>query len=201
MNKKVDIFWVYAMLLMVILVFFIPIMPPSSSGDVTEYQANEILLKDKINRSRLEIKALKAKDTEKTRTYERERDSLISRTKVIHESLVVYKKVVEATDLNPDSANMAKEIVVSRKIITDQSNHINALLKLNLKADSLLGVRLDIINAQDIQITDWESRFNNIISAKDAEIKAEIKRGSRKGRRGFGLGFVFGYITGKVTPP
>lgn len=189
MESKIDKFLVYGVLLIVFLLFLGRIMPPSNTDKrLDESKAKEAVLKHEIAKRDLEIKTLKAKDQVISEAFQKERDSLISSTKVIRESVIVYRKAVEATDLRPDSINLLNEVRIGRKIIVSQEAHINALLGLNLKADSLLDVRLSIIKVQDLQLVDWEARYNNVITLKDAEINAEIKRGVKRFFKGVAVG-------------
>lgn len=175
-------------IVIVVLLIFGLFSPPSPSGDVTKYQEREILLKSEIKRQAREIKSLKSHDSVMTIAYRKLQDSAKTIGKSTEVIKVVYRKAVEATDLRPDSLNLLKEVNISRKIITSQEAHINALLALNLEADKLLASKVDIIEAQDGQISLLSERFDNMITAKDAEINAEIKRGNKKFFKGLGLG-------------
>ena len=191
MNQKIDKFLVGGVIILVILVFLSKIMPPSPGSVTIE---NEALLKRAIEQSEKKVKALTKKNEDLTASYERERDSLISSTKIIHDKVIVYRKAVEATDLRPDSLNLALESRESRKIIVAQSEHIDALLALNLKADSLLDLRLEIIQEQDSQIQDWSDRFENMVEQKDDLIKKERKRGHKKFIKGVLIGGVVVFV-------
>jgi uncharacterized protein YhaN len=185
-DQKVDRFLVYGLLLIVFLIFLAKIMPPSNTGNVKEHEAKEAVLKHEIHKRDLTIKDLKKRDAQKTEIYEHTRDSLIA---LVHKPRnVEYVKAVEATDLRPDSLNLLNEVNISRKIIHEQESYINALLDLNLKSDSLLKLRREIIEAQDLQIADWEDRYNNVLTLKDAEIKAEKKRGVKRFFKGVAVG-------------
>lgn len=185
-GEMVDRFLVYGLLLIVLLVFLGRIMPPSDSGSIKEHEAKEAVLRHEIYKRNLTIKDLKNRDAEKTKIYERHRDSLIALVRKPRNA--EYVKAVEATDANPDSVNLANEVKISRKIIHEQESHINALLDLNLKADSLLNLRKQIIEAQDLQIADWEDRFNNMVAQKDQELKEERKRGRKRFLKGMAVG-------------
>lgn len=178
----------------VILLFFL--LPPTNTGRITEYQEREILLKNQIQRQGLQIKTLKSRDSVMSVHYRSVQDS----TKVIRDTVqvikIVYKKAVEATDLRPDSTNLLNEVFLSRKLITSQEAHINALLTLNSEADKLLAFKNEIIAAQELQMVDWEARFNNIITVKDAEIKQEKKRGNKKFIKGAIIGAIIALLIG-----
>jgi hypothetical protein len=183
-GEKVDRFLVYG--LIVILVFLGRIMPPTNNGSIKEHEAKEAVLRNEIVKRDKVIISMKAKDAENTKAYEKERDSLIALVRKPRNA--EYVKAVEATDANPDSVNLANEVKISRKIIHEQESHINALLDLNLKADSLLNLRKQIIEAQDLQIADWEDRFNNMVAQKDQELKEERKRGRKRFLKGMAVG-------------
>ena len=188
---EVDRFLIGGVLCIVLLVTASKFMP-SSPTSITVH--NEALLKRSIEQSEKKIKALTKKNEDLTASYERERDSLISSTKIIHDKVIVYRKAVEATDLRPDSLNLALESKESRKIIVAQSEHIDVLLALNQKADSLLDLRMEIIMEQDIQIRDWSDRFDNMVAQKDDLIKKERKKGHKKLVKGVVLGALIAII-------
>lgn len=174
---------VIALLLAVSVLF-----PPSRSGDVTEYQEREILYKHQIQRQAREIKVMKSRDSVREVAYRKMQDSVktIGKTKEVIK--VVYREATRATDLRPDSLNLLNEVNISRKIITSQEAHINALLALNSEADKLLASKNQIIAAQEMQIVDWEARFNNMVAQKDEEIKQERKKGNKKLLKGAVIG-------------
>lgn len=192
---NVDRFLVYGLLLIVTLVFLGHFMPPSDSGSIKEHEAREAVLRHEIRKRDLTIKDLKSRDQQKTKIYERHRDSLISLVRKPRNA--EYVKAVEATDAKPDSVNLANEVKISRRIIHEQESHINALLDLNMEADSLLHLRLSIIKVQDAQIADWEERFENMVSQKDAEIKAEKRRGRKKFFKGVAIGVIVAILVTK----
>lgn len=170
----------------VILLFFL--LPPTNTGRITEYQEREILLKNQIQRQGVQIKRLKSRDSVMSVHYRSLQDS----TKVIRDTVqvikIVYKKAVEATDLRPDSTNLLKEVNISRKLITSQEAHINALLALNLEADKLITSKVAIIGTQDTQIELLVKRFDNMVAQKDGEIKQERRRGNKKLLKGAVIG-------------
>lgn len=164
------------------------LLPPSRSGDVTEYQEREILLKSQIKRQAMEIRVLKSRDSVREVAYHKLRDSVKTIGNSTEVIKVVYREATRATDLRPDSLNLLNEVRIGRKLITSQEAHINALLALNSEADKLLASKNEIIAAQEIQMVDWEARFNNMVAQKDDEIKQERKRGNKKFFKGVGLG-------------
>lgn len=178
----------------VILLFFL--LPPTNTGRITEYQEREILLKNQIQRQGLQIKTLKSRDSVMSVHYRSVQDS----TKVIRDTVqvikIVYKKAVEATDLRPDSTNLLNEVFLSRKLITSQEAHINALLVLNSEADKLISAKVAIIGTQDMQIETLNKRFDNIITVKDAEIKEEKRRGNKKFIKGAIIGAIIALLIG-----
>jgi len=186
----------FVLLLLLALVLFSIIAPPTNTGRITEYQEREILLKNQIQRQGVQIKRLKSRDSVMSVHYRSLQDS----AKVIRDTVqvikIVYKKAVEATDLRPDSTNLLNEVFLSRKLITSQEAHINALLTLNSEADKLLAFKNEIIAAQELQMVDWEARFNNIITVKNAEIKQEKKRGNKKFIKGAIIGAIIALLIG-----
>lgn len=186
----------FVLLLLLALVLFSIIAPPTNTGRITEYQEREILLKNQIQRQGLQIKTLKSRDSVMSVAYMSLQDSTKVIRDTVHVIKIVYKKAVEATDLRPDSTNLLNEVRVGRKLITSQEAHINALLTLNSEADKLLASKNEIIAAQELQMVDWEARFDNIITVKDAEIKAEKKRGNKKFIKGAIIGAVIALLIG-----
>lgn len=186
----------FVLLLLLALVLFSIIAPPTNTGRITEYKEREILLKNQIQRQGVQIKTLKSRDSVMSVAYMILQDS----AKVIRDTVqvikIVYKKAVEATDLRPDSTNLLNEVFLSRKLITSQEAHINALLTLNSEADKLLAFKNEIIAAQELQMVDWEARFNNIITVKNAEIKQEKKRGNKKFIKGAIIGAIIALLIG-----
>lgn len=186
----------FVLLLLLALVLFSIIAPPTNTGRITEYKEREILLKNQIQRQGVQIKTLKSRDSVMSVAYMSLQDS----AKVIRDTVqvikIVYKKAVEATDLRPDSTNLLNEVFLSRKLITSQEAHINALLTLNSEADKLLASKNEIIAAQELQMVDWEARFNNIITVKNAEIKQEKKRGNKKLIKGAIIGAIIALLIG-----
>ena len=187
---KMDRLVGFGLLLIVALLIFGILSPSSPSGNITEYQENEVLLKNQIKRQAQEIRVLKSQSSVIEIAYQKLQDSVKTIGKSEEVIKVVYREAVEATDLRPDSLNLLREVQVSRKLITAQEAHIKALLVLNIEADKLIASKVEIIEAQEDQITLLSERFDNMIAAKDAEIKAEVKKGNRKGVKGFckGLG-------------
>lgn len=185
-------------IVIVVLLVFGLLSPPSQSGDVTKYQENEILLKSEIKRKDIQIKTLKSRDSVWEASYKKLQDSVDKKQEQVTIVRTVYLAQRKVNEANPDSADYKSEALAGRKVIDRQEAHINALLALNLEADKLLASKIEIIEAQEEQISLLSERFDNMITAKDAEINAEIKRGNKKGKRGFGLGFLFGYIAGKA---
>ena len=184
-EQRVDRFLVYGILVIVVILLLGKILPPSGT---TVLHDNEVMYKNKIKAQDLEIKQLKDKDKLIEIRYQRAKDSVKILSEKSAEVRVVYRDARRATETRLDSTNLHREVLSARLLIDAQEAHINGLLGLVSKSDSLLDVRLSRIKVQDIQLVDWEGRYNNIITLKDAEINAEIKRGRKKFWRGFFLG-------------
>ena len=176
-EQRVDRFLVYGILVIVVILLMGRILPQSST---TVLHDNEVMYKNKIKVQDLEIKRLKDKDKLIEIRYQRAKDSVKILSEKSAEIRVVYRDARRATETHLDSTNLHREVLSARLLIDAQEAHINGLLGVVSKSDSLLDVRLSIIKVQDIQLVDWEGRYNNIITLKDAEIKAEIKRGRKK---------------------
>lgn len=174
---------VIAFLLVVSMLF-----PPSRSGDVTEYQEREILYKHQIQRQAREIKVMKSRDSVREVAYRKMQDSVKTIGQKVAEVKTVYIEHRTANENAPDSADYKSEALAGRIVIDRQEAHINALLALNSEADKLLASKNHIIAAQEMQIVDWEARFNNMVDQKDGEIKEERKRGNKKLLKGAVIG-------------
>lgn len=178
----------FGLLLMALLIVMGVFLPGSHSGNINEYQEREILFKHEIARKERLIKSLQDQNNTWSAAYAKQSDSvreLLSKTPPIKED---YKQAVEQTYAKPDSANLANEVKVSRVLIANQEQDINALLDLNVSANKLLDKRLEIIQRQDSLIIDQRDRFNNILIVKDQRIKEERKKGNKKFIKGIGVG-------------
>jgi len=164
-------------------------LPPSNTGDITTYQENEKRYQETFKKKDHEIAVLKGRSETLENTLSNLRHDNDSLTRAKSRVRTVYIQAREATDQNPDSLNLANEVKLGRELIGRQEDHINGLLRYSATQDSLLAVRMEIIQNQDTLLNEWPERFENLRKEKDAQIAKERKKGNRKFWKGFGFGF------------
>lgn len=176
------------LIVIVVLLVFGLISPPSPSGDVTVYQEREVLYKHQISRLQNEKKVLLSRDSVREIALRQAEERAIKSEQKVKESLPVYVEIRTANEATPDSADYKKEALEGRVVIDAQEEHINALLDVIKKGDDLLKSKLDIIANQEEELMEWPKRFDNMIAQKDEEIKQERKNGNKKFLKGLGIG-------------
>jgi hypothetical protein len=174
--------------LSLVLVITLITMGTRKPQPITQNQEVEIILKKEIAELNKEIQDLKELDSVKDLELVESKKKEKIASKKVAEIDKQYEKAVEATDKLPDSTNLSNEVRESRKKIVAQEGHINALLDVVEKGDERIKSQADIIKSQDIQLINWETRFDNMVEQKDGEIKQEKKRGNKKFFRGMGVG-------------
>lgn len=174
------IFAICAIIVLVVLYF---IWPSDLSGELEELQSNELILKDSLKTLKRENKTLKAKDSVNAQIVQIQRDSVSLLKKSSQRQKVVYLKAREATDLSPDSTNLALEVKESRIMIDTLETHVTGLERLVDKLDARIASQVEIISNQDIQLGIWETRFKNLESLRDIQVEKE-RNAKRKWRAG-----------------
>ena len=180
----------FALLAILFLLALWAILPPTNSGDIKKHVENEAILKHELKRLYFENKTLKSRHSLRAIAYQKSQDSVKILAQKAGKIRVVYRDARTATETRPDSTNLYREVMAGRELIDAQESHINGLLELNAKADSLLGLRLQRIQNQDSTILTLNERFDNMVEMKDKEIKQERKKGNRKFFKGAALGAI-----------
>ena len=193
---KPEIKLIFAFAFGILLMWFL--LPPSQNGNIQTYKDNELRYQETFKKKEHQISVLKGRSETLELTLSKAAKVNDSLSQLKSRIRVVYLEAREATDQNPDSLNLLNEVISGRELIDRQEDHINALLDYSAKQDSLLGVRLEIIQKQDTLLSDWQSRFDNIVAQKDEEIKQVRKRGNIKLGRGLIIGAIAGLLLGVI---
>jgi len=157
-------------------------------GDNSNLHQNKGRLKGEITRIQQDNRVLKSKDSVLSKAYEEAKAHTEVQYKNVYHVKEVYMKAVERTDLAPDSLSLLNEVRIGRKLIVDQTGHINALLALSSEADKLIASKNQIIANQESELMVWPERLDNIIAIHEADLKTEKRKGNRKFFKGVGVG-------------
>lgn len=179
---------IYAILAILFLGLLWIILPQTNSGDLKEYARKELILKDSLKRLVWENKTLKSRDSVNAVIVEIQRDSVAILKKSSQRKRVVYLQARTATDIRPDSTNLALEVKESRIYIDTLKTEINALDELVVKLDIRIASQKGIIDNQGIQLITWETRFKNLEELRDIQVAKERRRGNGKFLKGLGIG-------------
>lgn len=174
---------IFAICALLILTLIIYLWPSDLSVEIKQARSNEALLRSELERSKFELRKLKSSDSVKSKAVDFWRDSVKTLAQTKAKVKIVYRQAREATDLRPDSINLANEVSESRKLIDAQESEINGLHGLVAKLDTLVASKVAIIENQDYQLDTWAARFDNMVDLKNAEIQKQ-KKAKRAWRSG-----------------
>jgi len=175
-------------ILIIALVILIIGMLFNYEGKINKAHENKGRLKGEITRIQQDNRVLKSKDSVLSKAYEEAKAHTEVQYKNVYHVKEVYMKAVERTDLAPDSLSLLNEVRIGRKLIVDQTGHINALLALSSEADKLIASKNQIIANQESELMVWSERLDNIIAIHEADLKTEKRKGNRKFFKGVGVG-------------
>lgn len=179
---------IFAITAIIICIVFWFIWPPDREIELRKHVETEAILKHELKRLHFENRKLKSRDSVRSIAYAKVQDSVKILSEKTAKVRIVYRDARAATETRLDSTNLYNEVIAGRELIDAQESHINGLLDLVHKGDELIASKMEIIKNQDIQLVNWEARYNNMVSQKDKEIKRERKRGNKKFIKGVGMG-------------
>lgn len=170
--------------------------PVDRSSELKQHIETEAILKHELKRLHFENKTLKSRDSVRSLAYSKSQDSVKVLSELVKRPKIIYREARERTDSNPDSINLRAEVMAGRILIDAQESHINGLLDLVAKGDSLIASKMEIIKNQEEQLMKWPERYDNMVAQKDKEIKQEKKKGNKKLGKGLIIGAILGLVLG-----
>jgi ABC-type antimicrobial peptide transport system permease subunit len=155
---------------------------------LTEHAKTEAILTHKLETLQKANTALLSDHEKLTSKYTLRGDSVKELGHKAAQTTIIYREARTVTDSDSTAENVASELRSARVLINHQETHINGLLALNNAADSLLEVRLQVIDNQSEQIQTLSNMFATSKAQHEEELKQERKIGNKKFFKGMGIG-------------